>query len=387
MSDNDNIERRTKDHNSAIVSKKLASVYTRAGLGDPKSKYSNALYGINLNGSALALPENKDNQGLNFFTRPRFNLTYDNAKVSRILLPFVTGGETTLQRALRVLLDPVSENGGSNELHFRGGFPLAGGGGKYSKSIIVPQVKSPLVDRKSPFIPLLSNLLVSLTGWPDETMDTYTSEAGVGRETFSISDSYTRNYGEFDLTATFRNPEGDPVTALIRMMMEYMNRVHDGSMSPWPDSLMETEIDYQTRIFRIILDSSKTKVQKIGSATAGFPLGNPLGAAFNYNKDKPYNEENSQVTVPFRCVGAEYNDPILITEFNDISFMFNPELERSVQNKGISNNMPYLKVSAADKGIFNYRAYPVIDEETWEMQWWVSREVYEYVRAQYFTAN
>lgn len=371
----------------AVQERLIETVSLQSTLGDQSKTISNAFLGHNIHGGISPIPENRDNQGLTFFTRPRLNLSYDNAAVSRILLPIVEAPMDSLQRALRVYLDPVSERGGSTDSHFRGGYTGSIGGGKYGKRIRVETITSPMVDPRSPFIPLLSNTLLSLSGWPDETLDTYTSEPGIGKESYSIADTYIRNFETFDLTATFRNIQGDPVTALLRIWMEYMGRVMEGSMTPWPDSLMESEIDYQTRIFRIVLDPTRKQVQKIGSAMAGFPTANPLGASFNYNQERPYAEDNTQITMPIRCVGCEYNDPILITEFNDISFMFNASLEASVLDGGRTPGMDYIKISAADYSLFKSRAYPVIDELTWELTWWTSKEQLAYIRSKFSNNN
>ena len=358
----------------------IEAVTVPGGRGDKRKTTTNIYLGHNTRGSDVNVPVNRDNQGLTFFTRPRLNLTYDNASVSRILLPFLSGGPDTLQCALLSYLDPVSQRGGASDSHFRGGFSLPPQGSPYHGNFKVPERKSILVDTRSPFIPILSNLLISLSGWPDEVLDTFTSDPGVSKETYSIADTYIRNYGTFDLTATFKNVDGDPITSLIRIWMEYMSNVMNGTMVPYPDTLMEYEIDYQTRIYRIILDSSRSKVRKIMSAAGCFPTANPSGADANYSSDRPYSDDNAQITMPLRCVGAEYNDPILITEFNDASYIFNPELEKAVNGKSGA----YVKVAPGDVELFNFEGYPIIDEDDWSFNWWVPVETYNYTKARYF---
>lgn len=364
------------------MDKTVKAINVSSGLGDLSRATTNAFLGYNIRGNATVLPINKDNQGFTFFTRPRLNLTYDNASKSRILFPMVNARENSLLRALRVYLDPVSENGGSHR-HMRGHKPAT----PDNNLINLPpalHVTSPLVDPLSPFIPILTNTLESISGWPDEVVDTYTSEPGVGNESWSMVDTYVRNYGTFDLNASFRNIAGDAITALFRIWNEYMGQVQSGRMTMWPDALMEYERDYMTRIFRIVLDPTRQRVQKIASAVGAFPIANPIGTSFNYNKDRPYSEDNASISVPLRCEGVEYNDPILIEEFNEISFMFNPALEQSIENRNSNKDTEYMLVSSADVDLFNFNAYPIINPTSWDLEWWVKRTTYKFIRETYY---
>ena len=323
--------------------KTVNRISKRTGLGSLSSAMTNTLKGINHRGAGNAVPINKDSDGLTFFTRPRLNLSYDNAAMVRMLMPMLTDNKNTMQRYLRTTLDPVGEQRG---------------------------VDTPLVDPKNPFIPLLTNNLTSMSGWPDMTADTFTSEEGIYKEAYSFIDGVSKNYSTFDITANFRNLSGDPITLLFMYWIQYATNVYEGIINPYPEMIVENEIDYQTRIYRLVLDDKRTYVNKIAACGASFPMASPLGAAFNYDMQEPFNRENDQISVPFRCMGVDYQDPVVVQEFNTTVTYFNPGMRDGQREQY------YTKIQPHERPFFNYRGYPRIDIDTYELEWYVSNDVY-----------
>jgi hypothetical protein len=134
--------------------------------------------------------------------------------------------------------------------------------------------------------------------------------------------------------------------------------------------IVENEIDYMTRIYRLVLDPTRTYVQKIANCGAAFPTAVPMGAAFNYTSDSPLANDNEQISIPFQCIGVEYNDPISIQEFNATVVYFNPEMDDG------SRSQLFTKLSKSELALFNYQGYPRIAEDN-ELEWWVSNDVYQ----------
>lgn len=317
----------------------------QSGLGSLTSAITNTFYGINHRGLGNPVPQNADQHGLTFFTRPRLNLSYDNIATTRKLTGLLTQRADTIQRAVRVLLDPV---------------------GARTRGITCP-----FVDDLNPFIPMLTNHLLSCTGWPDQTLDTYTSNAGLQQEVWSMVDGVATNYNAYSLTANFRNIVGDPITLLFYVWEQYMARVYAGTMMPYPEAIVEHEIDYMTRIYRLILDPSRRFVQKIAACGVAFPVSNPLGAVFNYSGDQPFVTDNAQLSVEFRALGVDYLDPITIKDFNDVVVLFNPGMREDARNK------KYQLLEHHERNFFNYNGYPHINPTTFELEWWVSQEDYK----------
>lgn len=317
-----------------------------SGFGKLTTTQTNNLFGINHRGSGAPLPTNTDQQGLTFFTRPRLNLSYDNLIANRVFSVLASQNDNrkdagTLPGAIRSMLDP--------------------------QLFIEHGMRSPLFDEKSAFIPILTNNLMSMSGWPDIALDTYTSKEGIYKESFSMVDGTAQIFNTYTATATFRNVAGDPISLLFTIWVLYASLVYNGEMTPYPDSIIENEIDYQTRIYRLVLDKEKKFVQKIGACGAGFPIASPLGAAFNFSNDTAYNRDSDQISIPFQCMGANYLDPILIKEFNEVVELFNPAMKPAFRTSA------HVKLFGDELKYFNHRGYPRIDPSTYELEWWVDK--------------
>ena len=323
-------------------------VFQASPVGSLTTAIGDTFYGINHRQTPGAISINKDYYGLTFFTRPRLNLTADNIRTQRLLTPLLTTERASIQRIIRCLLDP--------EL-YRSRADAANG-------------VSPFVDPQQAFIPVLTNHLLSISGWPDVVAPTFTSAEGVYKEQISLIDGLTQNYSTYDITANFRNIPGDPISLLFYVWITYASMVYQGVMVPYPDMIINNEIDYNTRIYRLVLDSTKTRVQKIAATGAAFPLNTPLGAAFNYEADRPVNNSNDQITINFRCMGAIYQDDILIYEFNRTNELFNDTMSDGKRERH------YTKVPMQALGVFNNRGYPRINPDTYELEWWVDNDTY-----------
>lgn len=368
------------DSNDALK-RDIDLVSRTTGLGTLSESAANALYGINHRGVGNPVPYNTDNHGLTFFTRPRLNLSYDNVSMDRVLAPLLTRDPNTYQRAIRLLLDPIiagsdfvrSARATSDSRRLESG--------ENDSSRLLP-LSSPLVDTKNPFIAMLTNNLMSLNGWPDVNVATFTSKEGPMKETWSMVDDVSIYYGSFDLQASFRNIAGDPITLLFNTWVRYMSNVYTGLMLPYPDAMIENEIDYQTRIYRVTLDPSRQYVQKIAACGAAFPTAVPLGAAFNFSEDQPFVSDNAQqLSIPFRASGAIYNDPILIKEFNELVIFYNQAMR--VENRATQMK----RLSQEELISFNYSGYPRIDPFTNRLEWYVPIQDYVAFTRQRFTTG
>lgn len=354
MSDNKN------DNLGYINQSAVRDAVSKAGSsrGELSKAATNAMFGFNHRNVGVPVKPNDDNHGITLFSRPRLNLSYDNISGVRTFAPLLTAEQATLQRAVRCTLDPLSHKGTDEKILY----PLT----------------CPIVDPYNPFIPMLSNLLISISGWPDSVMDTHTSPNGLANESWSMIDSLPLDLSTQDLTANFRNMSGDPISLLMHVWTQYASRVAEGSMLPWPEAIAENEMDYNTRIWRLVLDPTRKYIQKIAACGYGFPYVNPLGAAFNFDAASPLVMDNQEISIPFKCSGFIYNDPILVIEFNCLVEEFNPNMANGVRestNPNVASLMT--KLTDDEKDYFNYMAYPRISEDgTMELEWWVNTHDY-----------
>jgi hypothetical protein len=337
---------------TTILDMSLDDLYTSLNIGSIERAMANNLYGINHRSIPTVVPSNKDRYGLTFFVRPQLNMAADNLKNVRFFYSLLSENTKSIQAAVRALLDP----------RLITGVTLG--------SVTLPAITCPLVDNQNAFIPILTNNLISISGWPDLTIPTFTSNPGMYKEVYSQVDGFSRNYESFDIDASFRNVRGDPSIMLFYVWCHYQSLVFEGKMMPYFDFITENEIDYNTRIYRLVLDQSNMYVTKIAACGAAFPISVNLSNFFDYNNEKPFNDQSKEINVRFRCLGAEYLDDVLIFEFNNTVTIFNPSMLDGKREQAM------IKVPRSLLTLFNNRGYPRIDYNTYELEWYVSKDLY-----------
>lgn len=338
--------------NETIVPYSLDDFFQTTPIGSIERAIGNNLYGINHRQVPGMVSSNKDMYGLTFFTRPQLNLQSDNIRNERKFFSLLSNNSQSIHRAVRTILDPRLIAGYEHG------------------DIRVPAIPSMFVDNNSAFIPYYTNNLNSISGWPDMVLPTFTSESGVYNESFSMGDGVVKNYESFDIEASFRNTRGEPILFTNYVWLHYIADVFEGTLIPYLDFITENEIDYNTRIYRLVLDQNKQYVKKIAACGAAFPISNPTGSFFDFNAEKPYNDQNKDISIRFRCMGAIYLDDILVKEFNETVTIFNPMM--SDNNRAIS----MIKLGANISQFFNNRGYPRINPDTYELEWWVTKSLY-----------
>lgn len=342
------------------------SIETAYGRGDSNRALTNAYMGFNHRMSPNRLSKNKETPGLTFFTRPDLNLNEDNMQASRRFESLMKNKLQSDAYAIIAALDPESP------LTLRKGMTGLG----------APLKDGIPFDNRQAFIPFLSNTLISLSGWPDNALDVYTSEEGIQREQWSMVDSTYEINNAYSLSATFRNVEGDPITTLFTTWLEWMAGSYDGTFIPKARSIIQREIEYQTRIYRLILDPTMRFVTKIGACFAAFPLNDNLGAAINFNSQDFINTESDNIGIQFHAMGARYQDPALVEDFNYIVATFNSDMLPLYPSEAeyIPRGKDYMRQLTREEIIvFNYYGYPRINPTTMELQWWVYNDDYDSV--------
>lgn len=321
-----------------IVSR--SSAYTELG-----SAISNTFKGINLGGSIPGLPINKDMYGLTLFTRPNMNLSSVNLSSNRKLASMSSDMINSMGRIIRCYLDPEAHKNGL--------------------------IESDLVNPKSPWINLLSNTLETISGFPDITLDTYKAPPGIHRETWLMYDGVATTHHEYSLTASFRNIIGDPVSFLFDMWLTYGHCVRQGIVTPYLSNIVDRRIDYQTAIWRIVLNENRTHITKIACTYASVPVNWAAGSAFNYNTQDPLNLNTQTINIQFDTVGACYNDPILYDEFNRLVIYYNPAMSPTVRER------QYVKLTMGETLLSNYmEVYLWINKDTLELERWMPKSQY-----------
>lgn len=358
-----------------VFDQSLDQIFENLPISSITRALGNNLYGINFRNVRPYLPRVKDSYGFTFFTRPQLNLDFYNITNFRGFYSLLTRNRLSYQRYVRMMLDPrLGEDRESG-------------------------ITCPFVDNKNCFIPILTNTIISLSGWPDLVAPTYTSSAGLYGEEHSFVDGVTNHFEAFDVDATFENVRGNPLVYMFYTWIRYQTLVFEGILNPYLDFIIENEIDYNTRIYRIVLDSQKRYVTFAACTGASFPINVPTGNLFDFNVDSPYNNKNSEINIRFKCLGFTAFEDIVKKEFNEVVGIFNPDmrkiLEHDLNNDGtetarredpnvsyrsITNNyvkIPYALALTANNDItnspfynLNFRSYPYINLFTNELEWW-----------------
>lgn len=339
-----------------ISAEDLDSYFASTVTGSLDRAIGNDIYGFNQFGTGSLVPSNRETYGLTFIVKPQLNLQSSNVRASRIMSSLMNKNPTSVQRVVRSILDP----------RFQRGFNLMR---KAGITEWIPGNPCPLVDPKMAFIPVLTNNLKSMSGWPDAIVPTYSSSPGLYKEVFSMVDGSMAMYGEYDLDLTFRNIRGDIIPYLFYIWERYTTLTFDGTLLPYLDFITERELDYTTRIYRVLLDTDKRTVTKVISTGACFPVTNPIGMFGDFNSEVPFLEQNKDISIRFRCMGMEIFDDILIKEFNDTVAIFNPEMKDEFRD----SSMGLLSDDAIIAG-FKNRGYPRINPETSILEWWYPQQ-------------
>lgn len=328
-----------------------------AGFGDIDVAIGAAIRNLSIRSQTALTPQNKEQTGLVLFTRPNCYLNDTSCATDRMLAVLMSTNPRSYHSMIRAYLDPLGQRDNNTD------------GGP-------PYIQCDLVDPDNVFMPLLTNTCLELTGWPDPVLDTSDSSPGRRQEVYGITDGIFRIHGKFTLTGVFKNIPRDPVRQILDTWCLYQSNVALGKTFPSLRSIVRKRVNYETRIWRLVLDDNRQFVTRIGCAHRARPLVTDIGRIFDYSSER-HAAEATNVSTQFACYGAEYNDPILLDEFNKTSTYFNVPLREK-----ITRNQFFVQLKPSEWQMFD-GAYPLIDIDTNELQWWVTKERYEGVMEYY----
>lgn len=323
------------------VMEQLDTLARTRGRASVTESFAKSIRGLNiLPMNPSTLQRDNDTQGYVFFTRPALNLSYDNLSKDRRTSIFLTNNEETYAAMIRRQLDVYYD--------------------------ITSPAKSPLSAVNNPFIPLLSNQLLNMAAWPDMVADHYVSKPGLYKEAWGMYDGVHRVYNDWDLNCTFRSILGDPVSKMMMLWIIYGLSVFSGEMTPRLSYVLRNVIDYQTAIYRFVMTPDYRYVKDMAK-TVAFPIGFSSGSKFSFNAGDLYSTENDQISVPFKCFGMDFSDPIILREFNVSVLKFNKDFLPNIRTA------KWRKLTHNEYSAYNHEALPYIDEHTLEFQWWVPK--------------
>lgn len=325
----------------------IGSVTDGTVYGNLGKSYSNALYAINRHENNDNRQGPNDHVGYTFFVRPMMNFSRSNLRNDRLLYQYLTQKNDTVETYVRMMFDRL----------------LA------SKESIV----HPFADNLQFYIPVLSNNLMSLSGFPDVSVDSYVSPSGSRKQQYNLLDGTDEINESLDINVVFKNTYEDAVVKLLTPWVRYIVKVKEGVLNPYTGFIGRRLVDYHSRVFRLIMTEDKKYVKRIAATGPIYPDVNEIGKYFNVSESRIYNDEIKTHNIRFKCMGVEYDDPILLKEFNMTAGAFNPMI-RKINNGATPDSVGLVKLSAQGEASIKNRGYCRINLATKELEWYMEKE-------------
>lgn len=279
-----------------------------------------------------------------FFTRPQMNMQSNNLTRNPDLKGLISDSGGNIGNYVRCLLDP----------RLRG---------------IEPSAKSLLLDHTSPWIVPFTNGIKTLTGWPDLETMIHVSKAGRLQNQHSMVDGTSRNFEAKTLTATFKQIETDPITMILKSMIHYVGGVTTENMVPYMDLLMANELDYNTRVYVIVLGNETQKIQHISCTGASIITNAQVGNVYDITEGTP-RSDNNDISLTIHYDGVMYDNALIMNDFNRVTAMFNPNA------RGLLTGGDHSLVEVNPDTDINLRSkvIPLIDEVNGELRWFLDKK-------------
>lgn len=337
-------------------------MWLSSGLGGYHNQLQTFMTSLNRFGGTNVTPAT-EHVGLTFITRPRLCLQSSNIRNNRILTTLDTLNNSTMAFAIRCLLD--SNFGNAND-------------GLYSKYVS----SSPIFDQQNPFLVPLCNALIGFNGSPDFDIESTTTDGGYMSEaqTFAIGGSNLQR-GNYQLNLNFQEVAHNPILAILYYWIEYIRCVTRGSLMAYADDIDAQRLNYTVSIYRFLLDPSHRYITKYAKYTGCYPIGIPIGAAFNFSQGDVEVTASKNLSITFNCNKVEYMDYAILMDFNTLMRRYCPIINKGTKlvtgTRTIEHitRVPYWK----EKRTTNPETGEVHIEYTREYEERVSYETEQYV--------
>lgn len=305
------------------------------------SPLGNILRGIKFLGPGVQLaPVSDDVIGLSFVSRPLLNLSDENVMRSPAFSNFFKAGSGSIAGYIRGVLD-------------------------YRSAALYPH---PALDNNTAWIPPLTNLLKTSDGFPDLDLEFETSQPGIRNEIYQWPSSILEPNGHFSINQTYHNPKPGFLPYLFEMWERYIPEVRlgDNNMEPYPEAIFGKYWDFDCRIYHFIMNKDVRHIENMFMTIQSIPSTFPMGALAGINNDSSSRRGQGQdeISVSFSTIGARFNTFEVMDGFNGTTEFFNPAMADNRRSGS------YRKLSGSEFLKYQYKAYPWINVDTMELEWW-----------------
>lgn len=319
----------------------------------------NTLRGLRILGKGPAMmPMANNTIGLSFVTRPQLNLTDDNITRSEKLVSLYGASQYSMGAYIRGMLD---------ERWAAGNNPI-------------------YLNNKIPFITCLTEYLKTSTGFGDLQIKIDTSEPGIREQVYQRVSSKLEENGSLTIQQVYYNPYPSVIQGLFQYWEDYISEVVSGDrqVSPRDWYLFANRIDYDTRVYHLIMNKDSEYLEHIFATVQSIPVTYPAGsiASIDNSQNSLRGEGQDDFTVQFASVGQRQDEWGLIQAFNEHTFLYNPGLAPDLRDRY------YRELKSDEYVAYNYGAYPLLLPRVTEVKgeggkagyrtgikltWWVER--------------
>ena len=317
------------------------------GLPSYTSPLVNMMRGMKIFGGGPQMaPVADDTIGLAFVSRPLCNLSDDNCARHPQLADLYKPAKNSPQQYIKCLLDKREGDRNSCDI----------------------------LDNKMGWMVILTNLLKQSDGFGDVDLEVSTIDGGFRGEVHQQIAGLLDENGAFSIRQTYYNVKGGLIPDIFNKWMRYEVEVTlgDCGVEPYPEADYQNYIDHDCRIYHLIMNKNMRNISHMFMTLQSMPTSFPVGAMATINNDTSNRrgEGQEEITINFSSVGMRYDSWEIAEGFNGTTVYFNEDM------KPTNRLQKYVKLKPSEYLTMQYNAYPWINIETMELEWWADRQVY-----------
>jgi hypothetical protein len=205
-----------------------------------------------------------------------------------------------------------------------------------------------------------------------------TSEPGLRSQVYQRVASKLEDNSVYTINQTYFNPKPSVIQGLFQYWEDYISEVTSGDrqVSPRTWYLMGNRIDYDCRIYHLIMNKDSYFLEHIFATVQSIPISYPAGAiaSIDNTQNSLRGEGQDDFSVQFSSAGQRMDEWGLIQAFNEHSFLYNPTIRPETRNSY------YRELDPTEYVAYGYGAYPLLLPRITDngrtgikLTWWVEK--------------
>lgn len=170
----------------------------------------------------------------------------------------------------------------------------------------------------SPFIPILSNTCLSVTGAKDFQLNEHTYEEDEFSATIKVPTGMDELWGPGTLNASFTDIAYGPVSLLFICWIYYIHYVSRGNILTTREHILERILDYTCSIYIFVIGDDGRRIERWGKFTGCYPTSFPMSGQLEHNTNME-TDALQKLSISFSYNRYEPMDPQVFTDFNFLS--------------------------------------------------------------------